>query len=115
MKSILLIQFEVKKSLIQPWHIVLMLKMVCVCIFTFRYSFIQPIYDQCFRYIPLRTTEEKPLVFWGSQMVWCAGGCICQKWVNHLHGSWYVGISLVDVFRQCKQICKFPVDFHGFS
>ena len=26
-----------------------------------------------------------------------------------------LGISLVDVVRQCKQIFRFPADLHGFS
>ena len=50
-------------------------------IFTSRYSFIRPIYGQCFYYITLRTTEKTLLVFEGSQRM--LGGSSWQKWVSH--------------------------------
>ena len=86
---------------------------ICTCTCKFRYSFIQPIHNQCSYYIPLRTARTKSLVFWDSQGV--CGGTICKKWVNHWQGSWDVRISLDNVFEQCKQICRFPADLVGFS
>ena len=39
---------------------------ICIyIIYTFRYSFIGPIYGQRSFYITLRTTKQTPLIFWG--------------------------------------------------
>ena len=70
-------------------------------IFTSRYSFIRPIYGQCFYYITLRTTEKTLLVFEGSQRM--LGGSSWQKWVSHWQDLWDIEIFLVEIVGQCKQ------------
>ena len=57
----------------------------------------------------LRTIEITPLVVKGSQTVW--DGSICQKWVNHWHGSWNVGVSLVDNANKSDGFLRTCVDF----
>ena len=91
------------KKEIEPKQITGMVVRTCIYIIcTFRYSFIGTIYGQ-YLY----------LIFGGSQSVW--GRSSCQKWVSDWQGSWDIGISLIDVVTQCKQVFRFPADLYGFS